>query len=413
LTTEEDKGNVQNKIDAYELALALEKGKIDNASNMTWKDIHEKGTSLQALGYTIPELLRVYISRRYSQQMHFEGKKDTWAVSVTLLKAGADAEQWTVDDPFWKYLSAFGMDKDSEEFTAATQKWPSAVFTDRNIRNMTEAGSKELVQDLVLFDAHLPQSTDTVPADFRPVFNAVRSAARGLVGMANPEPLAGSAELADVQFIMPRNGTVAAVYTLLPRLGRVIVGKIRKDAWWLKMQDDYMSFCGTSRIHGPPMKELSNKCEISCTSLKQSFTPELVEEVEKYVNEYASKITTWRKETRPGGTVSVDNAILAICTEATEKLMFPNQRGTPYFARAMDAMGCAVCKIEAGKALSLKIRGALSFAQTERQGARFDTLLAQCAHTRLAPRRSLALLSSCKQTRRGLHRRSVSRWRHS
>ena len=70
---ETDRLHFLNIITACDAASFLAQGKIDNPATPLG-DIRSKVVSLEQLGYTVPEYHHVLISRRSSQQLHYEGK---------------------------------------------------------------------------------------------------------------------------------------------------------------------------------------------------------------------------------------------------------------------------------------------------------------------------------------------------
>ena len=55
------------------------------------------------------------------------------------------------------------------------------------------------------------------------------------------------------------DGTVAAVFTDLPRLDRAVVNRMRRDPWWVGLYEQYTNACGAEALHVPTMRDLEEQ----------------------------------------------------------------------------------------------------------------------------------------------------------
>ena len=59
--------------------------------------------------------------------------------------------------------------------------------------------------------------------------------------------------LDDVKSIYPSNGTQSSIMKALPKLGRVFVARLRKDAVWGELVDQYKACAGPETSFGPEL----------------------------------------------------------------------------------------------------------------------------------------------------------------
>ena len=218
------------------------------------------------------------VSRRSSQQLHADGHIIKWASSCVLVKTPSDSSSWSYDEPAWRYIVAQGYETDTQEHKLCAQKWPVSVFTDTNLRNLTQEGAPTVVDDLSMFIDRFQNSADDVHPNFKPVANAVLSAVQGIVRLSSPVPLKGGGSMDDVAYVWPSNATSAQIFNDLPKLGRFLVSKIRRDPWWTEQYDVFCSVSGSESVHGPRMIELCRVfLELSDTLAKHGMDGEWIQ----------------------------------------------------------------------------------------------------------------------------------------
>ena len=234
---EADRLHAQGLYDSYNAATYLTKQKVGNSS-VPYCEIKKQAEIIKVNGYSFPGPIQVLICKRYSQQLAFEGKLDLWADSCRPTGNSGDDDDWSIDEPHWRCIP-YDLAADSDDFAKYAEAWPASVLNDAILRSLSEEGCPVLIEHMLKFLSRVDASSfASAPEHYQVVFGGVVKVAKGLVGLASPVPGKGNCTLGDIQYAMPSNGTSAAVYKDLPKIGRLIASRLRADPFFKKQFED-------------------------------------------------------------------------------------------------------------------------------------------------------------------------------
>ena len=197
-------------------------------------------------GVSIPLHHRMVISMRAAVVHLGNNEASKW---VQALSVARQAEWDPKDISFAGCMTdlAAAVQEEGDEPSAAEsplrifqEVYPAAVFPDGFMRRLNAAsveGSAEesvaaaapLLELCRIYLEQLKRESEEIkiPECVKKVLQDCGKVMRGIQCMASAEPT--SAELADLEYIMPKNATSAAVLKDLPRLGRIFVSKFRRE----------------------------------------------------------------------------------------------------------------------------------------------------------------------------------------
>ena len=195
-------------------------------------ELKKNVTLLQLNGHSIPHCHMWAITNRVATVSVQDGDLDGWAACLSL--ASRDGEEWTVDSPcFGACLVDVAMSDDDAAF--CLEQLQSAAISDTliaklNAASVPDEGAVETLLSLIMrvVDAITPaglrrlQSNSVLHRGAQSVVVVMRA----LAALLCPEP--GLASLDDISFLCPTNATTGRILKDIPRLGRVLLMKVRQ-----------------------------------------------------------------------------------------------------------------------------------------------------------------------------------------
>ena len=128
-TDEEQRNQHQTTVDAFQAAQALDWSKVDSVT-ASFASIKKNIETLENMGWTVCEFVKVIVGKRFAQQLHHGGRRGEWAIACQLLAADGDGTVWSSSEPAFRYGNSLSYGSESlAEFKMLIQKWPTAVFS--------------------------------------------------------------------------------------------------------------------------------------------------------------------------------------------------------------------------------------------------------------------------------------------
>ena len=218
-------------------AAAMQTKRLETASVVE----ASKNASLLVLqGVSLPTVNKLHFTWRLATVHLSDDEVDSWLACLSWLPTA----QWSPQQPTFGGAMS-GIEADDPSWLVARDLYVSAALSDAWMRCLNAASqaavaSKDSQQDseaglvklcraflhqYVLEKASVVENERVVT-----VFNNVAKVMRGMVALISPVPGDAGSQHADVEYISPRNATTAAILTELPRVGRLIVNKLRRES---------------------------------------------------------------------------------------------------------------------------------------------------------------------------------------
>ena len=363
----------QDLEDVVACATAATKLQLEKIRSLSFTDCIFYVDTLVAENREIPDLHKLHITKLFVATRVTEVSVGTWALYVVPRMAWCPTEsrEWFVRLPLFRCCRAHQMDVDSREFKAAVELWPSMVFND-SFWDHLNAAPKSMALRLKLsywcatLIANLQPSLEFVTDDFKPVVRSACSALRAAAGLSNPEPNFCSVTLDDVRYIMPGHSTKAKIADDMPKNGRAIASKFRKDPFWAEMLTEFEETCGASFTIGSAISDMKKtmkeavvnieKMQASLAASALGMTPRMTDHQDFHsmllgnkdvLVKFQREMPVWIKH-RPGATDQV-RAVAASLLATVAPLLLSNVKADALpFLTLMQDLLCedGLCKNE-------------------------------------------------------------------
>jgi hypothetical protein len=319
---------LQSVIAMVSAAQALQ---IDRLTRADLGEITKNVCLLELLGHTLPVLHQVHITRKVAAQALQDGQVKQWAAIIALTQEGTDS--WDVKGPrFAACCAAF--QKDDPELREAMHIWQGSVLCDAFMREVVDASSRlQSESGSVCPNARDPLATmcsvaleslekcgslDETQPELREAACVITSVLRGFLALVSPIPGAHGSALSDVEFIYPANGSSGQIISKLPRLGRILVNRLRKDQVWSGLvamfQEHVGAECCTGEAVRAALKEsvalAARVKELSAASSSLVDDSAVAQRCTVLVAQMTSNLPKWRSSLRPGATSDLEANVL-------------------------------------------------------------------------------------------------------
>ena len=269
----------------------------------------------------------LHLCHRYAVMQLANGQVEAWKLTLNAEKTG---EAFMVTAPTFGscWVDMCSKDGTSDEdvekagYRVPFELWMDAAFEDPFLRlvNTFPTSRDTLIETCLALIGLIDDKLDVFPQVLRPHAINARKIARGLLALASPVPRHGGSSLQDVDFIAGRPGKAADLSSVLPKLGKVLSAKIRRDTVWVDLVSDYRKHENIGQTQGEEMLNLlaTGKQLLSKAALATEADFELWD---SFLATVTANLATWRSELRSGATNELDEVVLKLlhrdvaCTE--------------------------------------------------------------------------------------------------